>query len=170
MEKTITKPSANDLYESDFYAWTQEQARAVEEGRWPDVDAVNVADELQTLGREVAREIGARTEILLSHLLKWRQLAEYRGFAWKENIDRQREQVEGLFAENPSLREARARFVARAYENARRRLKYETYFEPTDFPASCPFTVEQVFDAGYFPEELDAPAAGRFPTAQSIGR
>jgi hypothetical protein len=170
MDKTITKPPVNDLYETDFYAWTQEQARAVEEGRWSDVDSANVADEIQTLGRELEREIGARTEILLSYLLKWRQLAEYRGFAWKENIDRQRQEVAGLFAESPSLREARARFVARAYESARRRLKYETSFEHTDFPASCPFTIEQVFDAGYFPEELDAPATGRFPTARSIGR
>jgi Domain of unknown function DUF29 len=169
MQKTATKPPPNELYETDFYAWTQEQARAIEERRWADVDAVNVADEVGSLGSELEREIGDRTEILLSYLLKWRQLAEYRGFAWKENIDRQRTTLAELFEQNASLADLRDVFVAEGYENAVRRLKYETYFFENDFPASCPFTVRQVFDANYFPEELDAPATGQFPTASSIG-
>src|SRR5947209_14236685 len=165
MHKTATKPPANDLYESDFYAWTQQQARAVEERRWGDVDALNVADEIGSLGQEVEREIADRTEILLSYLLKWRQLAEYRGLAWKENIDRQRSALAGLFAENPTLADGRDTFVAESYENAVRRLKYETYFLENDFPPSCPFTIGQVFDATYFPEEFDALTRGQFPTA-----
>jgi Domain of unknown function DUF29 len=158
------------LYESDFYAWTQTQSQAVVEQRWNDVDAINVADEIKSLGLQLEREIRDRLEILLSYLLKWNQRAEYRGFAWKENIDRQRNEICDLSVENPSLGEKKERWVPRAYEDARRRLKYETYFYTTDFPASCPFTVAQVFDPGYFSEELDAPATGAFPTAQSIGR
>jgi hypothetical protein len=158
------------LNESDFYAWTQTQSQAIAEHRWNDVDAINVADEIKSLGLRLEREIGDRLEILLSYLLKWRQLAEYRGFAWKENIDRQRHEIFELLVENPSLAEKKERWVPRAYEHARSRLEYETSFYTTDFPPSCPFTVAQVFDQGYFPEELDAPATGAFPTAQSIGR
>lgn len=170
MSKTATKRPASRLYETDFHAWTQSQSQAVEEGRWTDVDAVNVADEIRSLGHQVEQEIGDRLEILLSYLLKWRQLAEYRGLAWKENIDRQRQELADLFAENSSLAGNRERFVARAYEPARGRLKYETYFSSTDFSPSCPFTAEEVFDPNYFPEDLDAPATGAFPTARSIGR
>jgi hypothetical protein len=170
MSDTAAKTRASDLYESDFYAWTQEQARAIEESRWANVDVVNIAEEIRSLGRQVESEIADRCEILLSYLLKWQWLAEYPGLAWKENIDRQRQEIADLFEENPSLVEKRERFVARAYENSRRRLKYETYFFETDFPASCPFVVAQVFDTQYFPEELDAPAIGKFPTARSIGR
>jgi hypothetical protein len=170
MSDAETKAPPNDLYEADFYAWTQEQARALDESRWPNVDAVNVAEEIRSLGRSVEREIAERLEILLSYLLKWHLLAEYRGLAWRENIDRQRQEIADLFEENPSLAAADERFVARGYENSRRRLKYETYFFETDFPASCPFSVKHVFDAEYFPEELDAPAIGSFPTARSIGR
>jgi hypothetical protein len=170
MSRNVKKPSSSSLYETDFHAWTQSQAKAIAEQRWADVDAANVADEIGSLGLELEREIGDRVEILLSYLLKWRQLAEYRGFAWKENIDRQRQELDELFRDNPSLRGHRDRYVAQAYEDARRRLKYETYFFSTDFPASCPFAVGEVFDMKYFPEELDAPATGKFPTARSIGR
>lgn len=170
MQKTATKPPKNDLYETDFYAWTQEQARAVEEGRWSDADAGNVAEEVRSLGRAVKDEVADRIEILLSYLLKWRHLAEYRGLAWKENIDRQRRELADLFEESPTLAMMNGQFAAAAYENARRRLKYETYFMENDFPPSCPFTTAQVFDSEYFPEELDAPATGQFPTAPSIGR
>src|SRR5215471_8479875 len=146
MSRTAKKQPASSLYESDFHAWTRAQASAIAEHRWSEVDAANVADEIGSLGLELEREIGDRVEILLSYLLKWRQLAEYRGFAWKENIDRQRQELDELLAENPSLRGQRDHYVAQAYEDARRRLKYETYFFSADFPASCPFTVEEVFD------------------------
>jgi hypothetical protein len=170
MSDTTTKAPPNHLYETDFYAWTQEQARAIEESRWADVDAENVAEEIRSLGHQVESEIAERLEILLSYLLKWQWFAEYRGLAWKENIDRQRRELDGLFEESPALLDTKDRFVAEAYENSRRRLKYETYFFETDFPASCPFLVRQVFDSEFFPEELDAPAIGHFPTARSIGR
>jgi len=170
MSRTAKKQSPSSLYEADFHAWTQSQSRAIAERRWSDVDAANVADEIGSLGFELEREIADRLEILMSYLLKWRHLAEYRGLAWKENIDRQRQELGDLFAENPSLSGGRERCAAAAYEHARKRLKYETYFFVTDFPASCPFTAEQVFDSKYFPEELDAPASGKFPTARSIGR
>jgi hypothetical protein len=41
MSATATKPPPNDLYEAAFYAWTQEQARAIEQRRWADVDMEN---------------------------------------------------------------------------------------------------------------------------------
>ena len=170
MKRASPSEQPNGLYERDFYAWTQAQFRSIEKQRWDEVDPTNVAEEIRCLGLRLENEIGDRVEILLSYLLKWQWLAEYRGKAWKENIDRQRRELADLFEENESLRGRKTRFVVDAYENARRRLRYETYFFETDFPASCPFSVEQVFSAEYFPEELDAPAAGQFPTAQSIGR
>ena len=115
MDKPSDTASGSSLYERDIFAWTQEQARADEEGRWRDFDAANVAEVLR-------REIEERLEILLSYLLKWRQLAEYRGFAWKENIDRQRRELADLVADNPSLVSFARDAVAEVYDDARRRL------------------------------------------------
>lgn len=158
MNESIEAPRTNDLHQTDFYGWIQEQARAVEERRWHDVDPVQLADEIRSLGNQVRREMEDRLVVLVSYLLKWRHLAEYRGAAWKENIDRQRREMAELLQECPSLSELLAARVPKAYDDGRRHLKYETYFYATDFPATCPFSIEQVFDPAYYPEDLDAPA------------
>ena len=44
-------PLAAD-YDRDFYSWLTEQARHVREGRWDAIDARNLAEEIESLGRE----------------------------------------------------------------------------------------------------------------------
>src|SRR5262249_24097832 len=45
------KPAAAD-YENDFYSWSLEQARLLREGQWAQIDRENVAEEIESLGRE----------------------------------------------------------------------------------------------------------------------
>ncbi|HEX8665842.1 MAG TPA: DUF29 domain-containing protein [Beijerinckiaceae bacterium] len=168
MDQPSGTPPGNASYERDFYAWTQDQAKAIEEGRWSEVDGANLAEEVRSLGRRLVEEVDDRLEILLAHLLKWRHLAEYRGMAWRENIDRQRDEIAQIASENPSFVNDIRSAVVRVYEDARRRLEYDTYYFPNDFPATCPFTVDQVLDPHFYPEDLDGPAAGHLPNAQSM--
>jgi hypothetical protein len=77
MNKVTAKPPANDLYEIDFYAWTQEQARLLRERRFDDLDLDNLVDEVESVGRSDKRQIESRLEIPLAHLLKWK--AQLRG-------------------------------------------------------------------------------------------
>ena len=70
MQKTAVKPPSNDLYETDFYAWTQEQARLLRERRWADLDLDNLVDEVESVGSSEKREIRRRMKVLLAHLLK----------------------------------------------------------------------------------------------------
>ena len=62
MSKIAAKPSANELYETDFYAWTQEQARLLRERRWDDLDLDNLVDEVESVGRSDKRQIESRLE------------------------------------------------------------------------------------------------------------
>ena len=39
------------LYETDFYAWTQQQATLIREGRWEEVDRSNLVEEIESLGK-----------------------------------------------------------------------------------------------------------------------
>ena len=41
----------SNLYETDFYTWTQEQAALLREGRVASADLPNIVEELETLGR-----------------------------------------------------------------------------------------------------------------------
>ena len=50
------------LYETDFYAWTQEQARKLRAGEG--VDAANIAEELETLGRSEEQQLTNRLAVL----------------------------------------------------------------------------------------------------------
>ena len=52
VELVPTAEPAGAGYERDFYSWSLEQARLVREGRWDAVDRANVAEEIESLGRE----------------------------------------------------------------------------------------------------------------------
>ena len=61
-----------ELYEEDFYAWTQTTAALIREGKWHDLDREAVAEEIESLGKSDWRELASRIAVLLRHLLKWR--------------------------------------------------------------------------------------------------
>ncbi len=42
-------------YDEDFYAWTVEQAKLLRSGELSQIDAANVAEEIESLGRQDRR-------------------------------------------------------------------------------------------------------------------
>ena len=62
---------AGASYERDFYTWSLEQARLVCEGRWNAVDRDNVAEEIESLGREQFNKLASALRVLMLHMLKW---------------------------------------------------------------------------------------------------
>ena len=65
-------------YEEDFYLWTEEQARLLRSGEFSAIDAANIAEEIESMGRSDRRELKSRLIVLLTHLLKWRYQPEAR--------------------------------------------------------------------------------------------
>ena len=47
----------NSLYETDFFAWTQEQAQLLRERKFDDIDLENLAEEVETVGRSDKHQI-----------------------------------------------------------------------------------------------------------------
>ena len=62
--ETLEKESAG--YDSDFYSWSQEQGRLVREGRWSEVDRENVAEEIESLGREQFNKLESAFRVLIT--------------------------------------------------------------------------------------------------------
>ena len=60
------------LYDTDFYAWTAEQAALLRAGRLSEADVENIAEEIESMGRSERRELVSRLTVLFVHLLKWR--------------------------------------------------------------------------------------------------
>lgn len=44
-----------NLYDTDFYGWTSQQARLLRSGQIASADIANIAEEIDTLGRSEAR-------------------------------------------------------------------------------------------------------------------
>jgi hypothetical protein len=139
-------------YEDDFYAWTVEQARLLRSGELAAVDAANLAEEIESIGRSDRRELQSRLVVLTMHLLKWRLQPSARSRSRAATINEQRLQIEQVFAESPSLRPLAAGLLAHAYAIARARAIAETGLAEDGFPAICPFTLDEVLSRSFLPE------------------
>jgi hypothetical protein len=139
-------------YETDFYAWTEEQARLLRDGELSAIDAANIAEEIESLGRRDRRELDSRLTVLLMHLLKWQRQPELRSRSWSATIREQRRQIEKLLRESPSLRSFVANALGQAYNEACEDAAEESGLPASDFLAECPFTLDEVLSRSFLPE------------------
>jgi hypothetical protein len=153
MEKTITKPPANDLYDTDFYAWTQEQARLLREHRWDDLDLENLVDEVESVGGSEKHEIRNRLTKLIAHLLKWQYQPGNRGSSWRAMIRDQRRELAEIVRDSPSLRVYVHRQAQERYSSGKLEASDETGIAFGLFPEECPFTPDQILDLEFWPED-----------------
>lgn len=139
-------------YEEDFYAWTVEQARLLRTGEFSSIDAANIAEEIESLGRSDRRELESRLTVLLMHLLKWRKQSKMRSRSWSGTIIEQRRRVDKLLKESPSLRPFVSEALVEAYSNAREAASNDTGLPEAEFPDDCPFTLDEVLSREFLPE------------------
>jgi hypothetical protein len=143
---------AERLYEHDFFAWTQLQARELRRfaRSRPNVplDLEHLAEEVADLGKEQRNALRSWTMRIIEHLL----LLEHSPAAgprrgWIDEIADFRDEIETRLT--PTLRRDLARQLPRLYDRARCRLvrKLELYGEADEappLPERSPYTLEQV--------------------------
>jgi Domain of unknown function DUF29 len=71
--------SRRSLHDSDFYAWSLEQAALLRAGRVGQADLAAIAEEIESMGKTEKRELVSRLTVLLLQLLKWRHQPSHRG-------------------------------------------------------------------------------------------
>jgi hypothetical protein len=140
----------SNLYATDFFAWTQQQAALIKAGRWLDVDIEHLAEEIEDMGKSEQRALESRLEVLLLHLLKWQYQPAYRGRSWRLTIKEQRIRLQEHLEDNPSLKGKLDRILANAYRLAVIGAERETGLD--GFPEACPYSVAQIVDAEFFPD------------------
>jgi uncharacterized protein DUF29 len=139
-----------ELYDRDFYAWTQETAALIAAGQWHEIDQARLAEEVAGLGRDDQREIARRMQCLLQELLLWWALPGERKGHWAAAIIEARARLEDMLEDSPSLTAQLGEVIVQAYPSARRTAHDQT--TGYVFPEACPFTVAQVLDLDFFPE------------------
>ena len=144
---------STSLYESDFYAWANEQAALLRAGKLSDADIANIAEEIESMGRSEKRELVSRLTVLMLHLLKWQYQPSRRGTLWEASIANARDDLIDHLADSPSLKGRLPESVEASYRRARREAAAETGLSAATFPATCPWPFEQLMDEAFWPED-----------------
>lgn len=153
MENPCVTNEFSTLYESDFYAWTQQQAKLLQEGMLNCLDIPNLIEEIESLGKQQRQELRNRLGILLGHLLKWEFQPNHRSKSWLATLREQRRQILRLLKENPSLQPYLREAIEDAYQSGLNLAVSETDLNYKDFPSGSAYSPEQILDAEFFPGE-----------------
>jgi hypothetical protein len=141
-------------YEVDFLEWSRETAALIREGKLAEVDTEHVAEEIEDLGNSLRHSLRSRLRKILMHLLKIRYQGhkQQNSYSWQTSVRNQRVEIEDLISDAPSLFPEMEAVFASCYDRARRMASGETRLPISMFPVECPWTLEQVMDAEFWPE------------------
>jgi hypothetical protein len=151
----LPKASPDELYKTDFYVWTQGEARLLRERRFDDIDLDNLVEEVQSVGSSEKREIRDRLRVLLAQLLKWKFQPGLRCSGWRTTIWERRYNITEIIQGSPSLRSYVPQTMHLAYIGATLAASQDTGHSIGIFPPECPFEANEVLDLAFFPEDRE---------------
>lgn len=139
-------------YETDFHNWALQQADFLQQSAFEKLDVGNLIEELQAMSGRERRELISRLRVLLMHLLKWQYQPNYPiKTSWQTTINNQRDDLNLLLEDSPSLIPKLPDSITKAYPAAVREAVQESGLAKSTFPTQCPWTTEQVLDFDFWP-------------------
>jgi hypothetical protein len=133
-------------YDSDFYGWVQQQTALIRQGQWSELDAQNLLEELESLGRSEKRALISQVARLCAHLLKWRYQPAKRSRSWVLSIRSARQEIAAILRDNPSLRAKLPEVFADGYDRGRLMALEETGLADHEIPEVAPFDWQTAID------------------------
>ncbi len=155
---TRLKPKGSALYDQDFYLWTRDQAAAIRDGRWPDLDALHLAEEVEDLGNEQRNAVRSRVRTAIEHLLKLQvSPAAAPRPGWRRTLRTQRQGIRDRLT--ATIRNDVESELAVLFADARANaidalLSFGENAAADTLPDECPYTLEQILD-DWLPPEPD---------------
>jgi hypothetical protein len=141
-----------ELYDQDVYAWAQTTAALIRAGKWHEVDAASVAEEVESVGASEYRTVSSAVYQILVHLLKWRYQPQRQSRSWQSSLVEHRNRVPRALRRAPSLAREIPTMIVEEYPAACRKASVQTGLPLATFPDTCPWTPEQVLDDAFWPE------------------
>lgn len=148
------------LYDTDLAAWAQAQVQALKAKAWHALDVDHLIEEIEDVGHSQRDAIESHLLVLLTHLLKLAIAARYRphdlaraGRGWRVTCRAQRTLLAKRLRRNPSLHGVVPEEHQDAYVLARDEALAALEVEETAWPAACPWTVAQILDPDFWPDE-----------------
>jgi DNA repair ATPase RecN len=149
---TPSLPSANHLstlYEQDYYLWLETTAKLLRDGQLSALDAANLLEEIEDMGRSEKRLVYSNLKIILMHLLKYKYQPEKRSNSWIASIVEHRQRLKKALKESPSLQPYFTEVFNECYQDARELAAAETGLAIDWFPVETPFTPEEILTSDY---------------------
>jgi hypothetical protein len=150
------RPARDDLYERDFYAWTQDQARRLRAIEGDNrLDTARIAEEIEDLGRNDRRALAAHLMRALQHFAQAAMAVSDEPRAhWLAEASDHLVDARALVADSPSL--VNRIDLERIWRTARKEAntKLRLYGDP-ELPRdlALPFTLEVLLDEALEPED-----------------
>ncbi|SMF71309.1 protein of unknown function DUF29 [Azospirillum oryzae] len=142
-------------YDTDFLAWTEEQARLLREAAGGKVssslDFANLAEEVESIGRRDVRDAKQRLRQVITGLLRCQYVPNTdRDREFRSSILYERFLAEQILKDSPSL-PVRIE-LTELYESAVQLLSDEIAQTGNGpLPAECPYSLDQLLDSGWWP-------------------
>jgi hypothetical protein len=147
MQPLEREPEPPSQYHQDFYAWTQTQAKVLNDRNFDQLDLNNLVVEIEALGRQERRQLRHHLAELLTALIA---LGHQPKETQQALVSQHRREVQLLLTENPSLTAALSLLLELAYETSRDLAVQETGKPYDSFPSDCPYRLDQVLDKNFW--------------------
>ena len=146
--------NTSNLYEQDYYLWLKNTAKLIQQGKFSEIDAVNLVDEIEDMGKSEKRSVESNLVILLLYLLKYQYQPSKQSNSWKASIREHRRRLKKTFRDSPSLKQYFEQVFTECYQDAREQASDETGLPLDTFPPESPFTPTETLNPEYLPEAL----------------
>ena len=139
--------TSSKIYETDYYQWTIEQAKALKERNFNNLDWENIIEELEALGRSEYNAVVSLLMRQIEHRLKidYVSLPECRN-KWKAEVIAFKDGMLRKLA--PSMKPKLEREFDNIYKIASRIV--ETEYE-ISLPKQCPYTLKELLSDDLLP-------------------
>ena len=138
-------------YDTDFLVWLESQTELLRAKQFDRLDLEHLIEEIEAMAGQQKRELAHRLEILLIHLLKLKYQPARASNGWRGTVSEQRRRIKRLLKEMPSLANLIGEYLLDVYPDAVDGAAAETGLPKAIFPATMPFTKQQLLDPDYLP-------------------
>lgn len=139
------------LHDTDYYSWTQRQARLLRSGHLSKVDADLLAEEIEDMGNEIRAACFSFITHIIEHLLKLNySLQDQPKAHWRGEVVNFRSELDDRLTNSIKRRVDMDRLYERAIRLAAARLDEPGFAQR--LPASCPWTLAQIRDQDFWPD------------------
>jgi Domain of unknown function DUF29 len=145
---TQVRHKAKNLYDEDFYVWTEAQAELMRKRQFEALDLDNLIEEIEALGRAEKSSVLNNTSVIIEHLLKLQYSpAQEPRNAWRASVREHRRRLRRDLT--PRLRQILGAELPMLYgeihdDTAALLQDYGEDAAADALPADCPYTLDQI--------------------------